>query len=100
MRFRNLAAFLILLLTSAGMALAQETTGAIHGRIVDSQGLGVPGATVTATGPQGAKTAVTDTDGRFSLPFLTPGTYNVQAELQGFKAVQQNDVNVSLGQTV
>ena len=26
----------------------------------------VPGATVTATGPQGEKTAVTDSDGRFA----------------------------------
>jgi hypothetical protein len=100
MRFRNLAAFLILLLTSAGMALAQETTGAIHGRIVDSQGLGVPGATVTAAGPQGAKTAVTDTEGRFSLPFLTPGAYDVRAQLDGFKTFEQKAVNVSLGQTV
>src|SRR5262249_51217921 len=58
------------------------------------------GVTVTATGPQGVKTAVTDTDGRFSMPFLTPGTYAVRAELQGFKAIEQSGVNVSLGQTV
>src|SRR6185295_14408412 len=81
-------------------ALAQETTGTIRGRIVDAQGLAVPGVTVTATGTQGAKTAVTDSDGRFSIPFLTPGAYSVRAELQGFKAVQQSNVNVSLGQTV
>ena len=81
-------------------ALAQETTGTLKGRIVDAQGLAVPGVTVTATGTQGAKTAVTDSDGRFSIPFLTPGAYSVRAELQGFKAVQQSNVNVSLGQTV
>ena len=55
--------------------LAQETTGSLRGRVVDAQGLAVPGVTVTATGPQGAKTAVTDSDGRFSVPFLTPGSY-------------------------
>ncbi|HJZ76395.1 MAG TPA: TonB-dependent receptor [Vicinamibacterales bacterium] len=81
-------------------AIAQETTGTLKGRIVDAQGLAVPGVTVTATGPQGVKTAVTDTDGRFSMPFLTPGTYAVRAELQGFKAIEQSGVNVSLGQTV
>ncbi|HXI28047.1 MAG TPA: carboxypeptidase regulatory-like domain-containing protein, partial [Vicinamibacterales bacterium] len=81
-------------------ALAQETTGTLKGRVIDAQGLAVPGVTVTATGPQGAKTAVTDSDGRFSMPFLTPGSYAVRAELQGFKAVQQSNVIVSLGQTV
>jgi len=81
-------------------ALAQETTGTLKGRIVDAQGLAVPGVTVTATGTQGAKTTVTDSDGRFTVPFLTPGMYVVRAELQGFKAAERSNVNVSLGQTV
>src|SRR3954468_7515599 len=78
MRFRNVAALLILLFASAGVALAQETTGTISGRVVDAQGLAVPGVSVTATGPQGMKMTVTDTDGRFSIRFLTPGSYEVQ----------------------
>jgi hypothetical protein len=81
-------------------AFAQGTTGAIAGRIADAQGLAVPGVTVTVTGPQGAKTVVTDAEGRFSVPFLTPGAYVVRAELAGFKAVEQPNVTVSLGQNV
>lgn len=92
-----------LLLASAlavtGIAYAQETTGTISGRIVDAQGLPVPGASVIITGPQGARTIASDTDGRYSAAFLTPGTYGVRAELQGFKAAEVKDVNVSLGQT-
>ena len=61
----------VLLMAGAAVASAQETTGTIAGRIVDAQGLVVPGVTVTATGPQGAKTTVTDTEGRFTIPFLT-----------------------------
>jgi outer membrane receptor protein involved in Fe transport len=79
---------------------AQQTTGAISGRIVDAQGLAVPGVTVTATGPQGTKSAVTDSDGRFNFPVLTPGGYTVHAELQGFKPVDRPDLQVRLGQTV
>jgi outer membrane receptor protein involved in Fe transport len=67
--------------------------------VTDTQSLAVPGATVTAIGPQGNKTATTDTDGRFSIPFLTPGVYAVRAELQGFKAIEQKDIAVRLGQT-
>src|SRR5262249_36275612 len=97
---RILTLLTMVLLVGAGRGLAQETTGAITGRGTDSQGLAVPGAAVTLTGPQGTKTAVTDTDGRFNVPLLVPGTYQVRVELQGFKAMQQNNVDVRLGQTV
>ena len=55
---------------------------------------------MTATGPQGAKTTTTDGEGRFNVPFLTPGAYAVRAELSGFKTVEQSDVTVRLGQGV
>jgi hypothetical protein len=98
MRGRHLLLLMVLML-SAKPLLAQETTGQITGRIVDGQGLAVPGATVTVTGSQGSKAAISDSDGRFSVPFLTPGAYVVHAELQGFKAFEQKDVRVVLGQT-
>src|SRR5215831_12598013 len=81
----------------AARARAQETTGTIAGRIVDAQGLAIPGASVTATGPQGSKTAHTDADGRFSIPFLTPGAYAIHAELDGFTPADRSAVHVRLG---
>jgi hypothetical protein len=81
-------------------ALFAQTTATIAGRIVDGQGLPVPGVSVVATGPQGAKTAVTGADGRYQLSYLTPGQYTVRAELQGFKTVEQGAVMLRLGQTV
>ena len=95
----RMSAFVVALLVMAGVASAQETTGTLAGRLADAQGLVVPGATVTVTGPQGAKNFVSDAEGRFSAPFLTPGQYDVRAELQGFKAVDVKGVTVSLGQT-
>jgi len=95
---RNLSVVLALIAWSvATHASAQDTTGTISGRIVDALGSSVPGVTVTATGPQGDKTAVTDNEGRFTVPFLTPGLYVVHAELQGFNAVDRTDVEVRLG---
>ena len=99
MRIRTSAMFMALWLAVAGAAAAQETTGTLTGKLTDIQGLAVPGATVNVTGPQGLKTFVSDADGRFQAPFLTPGTYDVRAELQGFKAVEIKSVSVSLGQT-
>ena len=79
---------------------AQGTTGTIAGRVVDAQGLAIPGVSVTVTGAQGVKSAVTDADGRFTVPFLTPGSYAVHVELQGFNSVDRSSVIVPLGQTV
>jgi outer membrane receptor protein involved in Fe transport len=95
----RLSAIIVALLCLTGVASAQDTTGTLTGRLVDTQGLAVPGATVTVTGPQGSKSFVSDAEGRFSAPFLVPGTYDVRAELQGFKAVDVKGVTVSLGQT-
>ena len=55
MHARISALLLLLVLAFTGLAAAQETTGAIGGRLLDAQGLAIPGATVTVTGPQGAR---------------------------------------------
>jgi hypothetical protein len=97
--YARISAFLVMLAFAfTGVAAAQETTGSIGGQVVDAQGLAVPGASVTITGPQGARTVVTDGEGRFAAPFLTPGVYTVRVELQGFKASEQKDIQVSLSQ--
>jgi hypothetical protein len=72
MRFNTGALIVMLVLSGAICASAQETTGTITGRAADAQGLPVPGVTVTATGPQGIKTAITDSQGHFAFPFI-PG---------------------------
>ena len=84
----------------AARATAQDTTGTIPAGSSMRKAWPVPGVTVTATGSQGAKTALTDSEGRFTVPFLTPGAYTVHAELQGFQPVDRPDVQVRLGQTV
>ncbi len=90
---------LLACLCSGALASAQETTsGSLGGRVTDAQGLAVPGATVSVTSSQGTKTYVTDTDGRFFAPYLTPGTYTVRAELQGFQPTEQRNIELRLGQ--
>ena len=81
MQIRTMAAAVAFVLGVVSAGFSQETTGALRGRVFDAQGLPVPGVTVTVTGPEGAKIAVADSDGRFNFPFLTPGTYSVRAEL-------------------
>jgi hypothetical protein len=90
---------LLLLLASVGFATAQETTtGSITGEVTDAQGAPVPGATVTVTSDQGNKSTVTDAEGRFFVPYLTPGAYSVKVELTGFTRIEQKGINVRVGQ--
>src|SRR5688572_18953969 len=73
-------------------AAAQSTTGTISGRVVDTQGLSVPGVTVAAVSPnlQGARETVTSENGDYILTLLPPGTYMLSFELAGFQSQQRN----------
>ena len=90
----------LVLLLSATLS-AQTTTGTISGRIVDSQGLALPGVTVTVTGPnlQGTLTVVSTENGDYIIPRVPPGTYSVNFELSGFER-QQKAATVALSQAL
>jgi hypothetical protein len=85
----------------ASPAPAQEFRATVTGRIVDQDGLGMPGVTVSVinTGTNEVASAVTNTEGVYSLPFLRPGTYNVSAELEGFRKHTQEGIALQVGQT-
>ena len=89
------------LLVTATAALA-GTTGALSGIVSDELGQPIPGATVSASSPSqigGAQRAVTDADGSFNFPALTPGVYTVKIELSGFVAQERTEVQVRLDRT-
>ncbi len=99
---RRLIVLLLMCFVVGSLAFAQEsaTTGSITGTVVDNNGDPLPGATVTATSDTGVKrSAVTDVDGSFSIPFLAPGKYTVEVVLQGFTPYKA-ELSVSLGQRV
>ena len=90
---------LFLLALRVPAALAQEFRGSITGTVSDKSQAVLPGVTVTATNVDtGVGTnAVTNADGSYLLPFLTPGSYSVTAELMGFKKLVRQGVVVRIG---
>lgn len=77
-------------------AFAQQGTGELRGRVVDQQSAVLPGATVMARneGSGQFREIVTGTDGSFFMSALTPGSYDVTAQLSGFKKYQRGGVRV------
>lgn len=72
----------------AAPVLAQTaTTASMSGRVTDAQGAVTPGATVTLTdrATAQARTAVTDSQGRYAFFTLPPGVYDLSVTLGGFK---------------
>jgi hypothetical protein len=90
---------LLLAVFSAAPAFAQDFRGALIGRINDSSGARLPGATVTATNTATnvGSTTTTNEDGSYSILYLTPGTYSVSVELSGFKRVVRDGIEVRVG---
>jgi outer membrane receptor for ferrienterochelin and colicin len=94
-------ALALCMLSMASGAAAQTTTGTISGRIVDSQGLALPGVTVTVVGPnlQGNLSVVSTGNGDYIVARVPPGTYTVTFELSGFER-QQKSVTVAISQAL
>ncbi len=93
MRLRIVLAVIGVLALAAG-ATAQTTTGTISGRVLDTQGLALPGATATATSPnlQGTRESVTSENGDYILTGLPSGPYTISFSLSGFQTQTRNVV--------
>jgi hypothetical protein len=80
--------------------IAQTTSGSISGTVTDPSRAGVPGAQVTAINTQtGAQRAsVTGGDGRYQLPVLPPGIYDLRVEKEGFNTIIQQGIVLQVTQ--
>jgi hypothetical protein len=83
------------------LAFAQEQTGVLVGVVKDLEGTPLPGVTIEAHSPSyiGTISEVTDTQGRYRLIGLTPGTYSLTYSLPGFATLRREGILVRLGRT-
>ncbi len=81
-------------------AAAQGTTSRVTGTVTDNAGAAVPGTTVTLTNPgTNAKLSTTTADnGGYLFDLITPGTYTVTIEKEGFKKVVSANVVALINQ--
>src|SRR5436309_357705 len=95
------AFWLLASVAMAGPAWAQPGGGAISGSVTASTGLALPGVTVTLHNSSAGADRVVETQTNGSYVFTglpVQGTYEIQAELQGFATVVHSSVSLVEGQ--
>jgi hypothetical protein len=89
--------FCFLVSLSADSARAQ--TASISGRVSDPTGAAIGSAPVTIknTGTSATQTATTDAQGRYLVPDLPIGTYDLSASKTGFQTAVRSGVTLTVG---
>lgn len=82
-------------------ALVGQTTS-LRGQITDPQGAVVPGvdATITNVATGAVRQAVSDELGVYQFLQVSPGAYNLRAELPGFKAIERKNLQLPVNTPV
>jgi Carboxypeptidase regulatory-like domain len=84
-------------------ALAQQPTASgIAGVVRDTSGAVIPGVTVEAASPaliEKSRTVITDTEGRYNIVDLRPGSYSVTFTLTGFSTFRREGIELPSGFT-
>ncbi len=101
-----LCAFFVLALAlglaSSGWSQSQISAGTVQGDVVDEKGGSVAGASVEAKNlaTNFVQTDTTNTDGHFAFLSLAPGRYTLTISKAGFATTVQENVNLTVGQTI
>src|SRR5882762_2661478 len=94
LRVGTLAGLALVLILLPRTAAAQST---IAGLVTDSSGAVLPGVTVEAASPaliEKVRNAVTNSEGRYSIIDLRPGTYVMTFMLPGFNTVRREGLDL------
>ncbi|MBI4446161.1 MAG: TonB-dependent receptor [Acidobacteria bacterium] len=77
----------------------QQTTGTIIGIVKDETNARIPGVSLEVKNVNTgiSRTALTDDEGRYHVPNLAPGSYEVRAEMAGFQSVVRSGITVTVG---
>jgi hypothetical protein len=84
------------------VATAQSMDAVVTGIVTDQSGAVLPGVTITATnsGTGLVRSDTSDAAGLYRLPPLPAGTYEIKAELAGFRAHVRANQTLHVGTTV
>ncbi len=89
-------------LTFASSLCAQTGSASLSGQVQDGSGAVIPGASIAVKNTQTnvVRTTLSNSEGRYSVPNLIPGTYDVTSQFQGFKDLEREKVLLRVGDRV
>lgn len=98
LRFSLMLAAVSVLAIAPDAAWSQVLYGSIVGNVRDATGAAVPGASITITsqGTNQVRTTTTNDEGGYNLPTVQSGTYEIKSTKDGFRAIVENNVNVTI----
>lgn len=97
-------AFVLALVFLSGLVYSQsKNTGAIEGKVVDSEASALPGVEIKLSSPDmigGIQSKISDAAGKFRFVGLLPGVYTVEASLAGFTTMKRENIRLHMRQTL
>jgi hypothetical protein len=95
-------AIVALLALVSSAAMGQSFTGVINGVVKDSSGAVVPNAELSLinVNTNEARKQVSNAIGRYVFPMLPPGSYRLEADVQGFQRFARSNITVEVQQEV
>jgi len=96
------AVFVFIVFAAASVFGQAVNNAQIHGRVTDAGGAAVAKALVkvTQTASGLVRTATSDSEGGYSLPYLPVGPYQLEVSAQGFQDYIQKGIILQVGQDV
>ncbi|HEV2446590.1 MAG TPA: carboxypeptidase-like regulatory domain-containing protein, partial [Candidatus Sulfopaludibacter sp.] len=83
------------------VALFAQAPASLRGTVTDPSGAGVPGASVTVTGPGGlVRVAQTGNDGSYAIANLPPGAYTLRIAAKGFALFENAQLELAAARAI
>src|SRR5438552_3546178 len=88
------------LIITAQFARAQSTTSGLSGRVTDSTGAIVPGASMAVTNTDTGvnRSATSNERGTYDITLLPPGRYQITAKKPGFRPTTRSGITLQVDQ--
>src|SRR5229473_6773990 len=103
---RLMCVLMVVLLATMGVGItrlaAQAATATLQGTITDPSGAAVPDVKISVknTGTGAAQDGASNSQGRYTLPNLSVGIYDVEASKTGFQSAVRRGVTLNVGAEV
>src|SRR5437762_6355646 len=81
---------------------AQQPSASVVGRVTDATGAVIPGVAikVTSLDTNIAQAGASNQSGDFTIPYLNPGRYSMEATLTGFRSYKHAEFTLAVDQVL